>query len=246
MKSNYLIALLLSVLALGGCSQTPSSRVQQEDSPTQSTAVAENNKLGTAWGENVSSQVTQVEATRLYSHPQGLANIYYSAQSSSEGTQTIAVRLASVLMQVQTAGARNLPLYRYKNGDYSFSASEGDSYQLYFNNSSRTKTYEIVASVDGLDVISGSSASLSNSGYIVYPGDTLEIKGFRKSDSAVAAFRFAKPDDSYAANSVSGNKDNTGVIGVAVFEMKSAELPDCKPQAFPSDTGYAPAPCKKK
>ena len=47
------------------------------------------------------------------------------------------------------------------------------------------------------------------------PFATLEIDGFRQSHEAVAAFRFAKVSDSYAAQT-SGDR-NVGVIGVAFF-----------------------------
>ncbi|VTR21536.1 Uncharacterised protein [Serratia fonticola] len=102
----------------------------------------------------------------------------------------------------------------------------------FFYNTSPSKTYEVVTAVDGLDVISGRSGSLRNSGYLVSPKGTLVIEGFRKSDSSVAAFRFAKPDDSYAASSLAGEKENVGVIGVAVYEMALPGLPDCNRRRF--------------
>jgi len=248
MNIKKLFAVLVCFGALSACSHSPSTSVvaRNPSGETSPAPVAENNKLGTAWGENVSSEVTTVQATRRYQSPQGFVSVYYSAQQPSQRRKVNYIPLASVDMQVQSTTARNIPLFSYRNGAFTFSANDGEGYQLAFYNSSSTKTYEVVATVDGLDVLSGRPGSLSQSGYIVYPKERLEIKGFRKSDSAVAAFRFAKPDKSYAANSVSGDKDNTGVIGVAVFEMENASLPDCQPQAFPSDSRYAAPPCKKK
>lgn len=244
MKIKCGLALLAALVLVSGCSQT-SSRTAAE-AASAPPPVAQEHKLGTAWGEDISSKVTTVEATRVRHSPDSVAKVFYSAAPPSNGQYTNEAVLSSVRMRVQTEHNRDFALYRYKNGEYSFSANDGDRYQLFFYNTSPNKTYEVVTSVDGLDVISGRSGSLRNSGYLVSPKGTLVIEGFRKSDSSVAAFRFAKPDDSYAASSLAGEKENTGVIGVAVYEMKLPGLPDCQPQAFPADSQYAPAPCKKQ
>jgi hypothetical protein len=47
------------------------------------------------------------------------------------------------------------------------------------------------------------------------PYGTLEIDGFRRSEASVAAFRFGRVKDSYAARM--GASRNVGVIGVAFF-----------------------------
>ena len=78
-----------------------------------------------------------------------------------------------------------------------------------------TARFEIVASVDGLDVIDGKPADPNRRGYIVDPHDTLVIDGFRTSDANVAAFRFGRVADSYAAQT-SGDR-NVGVVGLAIF-----------------------------
>ncbi|ATM76401.1 MULTISPECIES: hypothetical protein [Serratia] len=245
MKIKCGLALLASLVLVSGCSQKISSSRAVAESASAPAPVAQENKLGTAWGEDVYSKVTTVDAKRMHSSPDSVAKVFYSAAASSNGQYTNEIVLSSVRMRVQTENNRDFALNRYKNGEFSFSANDGERYQLFFYNTSPNKTYEVVTAVDGLDVISGRSGSLRNSGYLVSPKGTLVIEGFRKSDSSVAAFRFAKPDDSYAASSLAGEKENTGVIGVAVYEMALPGLPDCQPQAFPGDAKYAPAPCKK-
>jgi len=79
---------------------------------------------------------------------------------------------------------------------------------------------EAVVSVDGRDVIDGKPAELRRRGYIVDPHDTLVIDGFRTSDSDVAAFRFGRVADSYAART-SGDR-NVGVVGLATFSERGA------------------------
>lgn len=116
-------------------------------------------------------------------------------------------------------------------------------------NYSRDTNYEIVATVDGLDVLNGKPGSLNNSGYIVNAGDSLAIKGFRKDKHTEAAFQFSDVSDAYAANSAQGDVRNIGVIGFAAFALQGPAvktLPPCSAQAFPADSnGYAPPPCRQ-
>jgi hypothetical protein len=75
--------------------------------------------------------------------------------------------------------------------------------------------FEVVASVDGLDVIDGRPASFDKRGYIVDPFSSVVIDGWRTSEETVAAFRFSSIDDSYAERM--GDGRNIGVIGAAFF-----------------------------
>ena len=72
-----------------------------------------------------------------------------------------------------------------------------------------------VVSVDGVNVVSGKTASIDQGGYVLNPYQTVDITGWRKSYSSVAALVFSSPYDSYAART--GRPGNVGVIGVAVF-----------------------------
>jgi hypothetical protein len=70
-------------------------------------------------------------------------------------------------------------------------------------------------SVDGINVLSGSTAAWSQSGYVYSSHTCHEITGWRKSDSEVAAFEFAASSDSYAE--LTGRPNQVGIIGVALF-----------------------------
>jgi len=72
-----------------------------------------------------------------------------------------------------------------------------------------------ILSVDGVNAITGQTASASQSGYVLSPWESAEIAGWRKSDDEIAQFNFTALPDSYAART--GRPDNVGVIGVAVF-----------------------------
>ncbi len=82
---------------------------------------------------------------------------------------------------------------------------------------------EAVVTVDGRDVISGKRGDfVDNRGYVIGPGDSVLIDGFRTSMDEVAAFRFVDPSDSYSARR--GTPENVGVIGVALFAERTPEL----------------------
>jgi hypothetical protein len=86
-----------------------------------------------------------------------------------------------------------------------------------------------VLSVDGVNAISGQTASTSQAGYVLAPWQQVEIRGWRKSYADIAEFYFTDLPDSYAART--GRPDNVGVIGVAAFRERRRE-----------PIAYAPAP----
>jgi hypothetical protein len=95
--------------------------------------------------------------------------------------------------------------------------SPGERYTLSIENTTPAR-FEVVASVDGLDVIDGEDASFEKRGYLVGPHGRVVIDGFRRSDAEVAAFRLGDVARSYAASK--GKARNVGVIGVAVFSER--------------------------
>jgi hypothetical protein len=93
----------------------------------------------------------------------------------------------------------------------------------------------VVLSVDGVNAITGDTASWSQSGYVLSPGDSCDITGWRKSDEHIAAFEFTSLGDSYAART--GRPADVGVIGAAVFrEAPPVVLHESQPAPI------APAP----
>ncbi len=94
-----------------------------------------------------------------------------------------------------------------------------------------------VVSVDGVNVVSGESANPQQTGYVLSPHRSLDIKGWRKNMAETAAFYFTSLGDSYAART--GRPNDVGVIGVAVFRKK-AEPP---PQPI---SQIAPRPLREK
>jgi hypothetical protein len=76
-----------------------------------------------------------------------------------------------------------------------------------------------VPSVDGVNAITGETASPEQSGYVLEPYGFVEIAGWRKSLANTAAFYFTSVEDSYAGRT--GRPRDVGVIGVAVFRERA-------------------------
>ena len=76
-----------------------------------------------------------------------------------------------------------------------------------------------VLSVDGVNAVTGQTASPDQSGYVLDPWESTEIAGWRKSNDEIAQFNFTALPDSYAVRT--GRPANVGVIGVAVFTERA-------------------------
>ena len=79
-----------------------------------------------------------------------------------------------------------------------------------------------VMSVDGVNVVSGETASPAQSGYVLSGHECADINGWRKTDSHIAAFYFTELPDAYAART--GRPENVGVIGVAFFRERPQRI----------------------
>ncbi|WP_038208874.1 hypothetical protein [Xenophilus azovorans] len=254
------LAVALAVLA-AGCSTQPreappaaASARAAEAAPAPAAA-----RLGTQWGEGRESRVRSVEARRLNpERPDDVLTVGYAGASGVRAAvgrdpqRQLNVPLAQgdVEWSIRDENDRPLPLQQARGGGtLQVAGTEGARYVLVLRNLS-DRSYEVVATVDGLDVLSGQPGSLSRAGYVLQPQGLLRIEGFRKSRDEVAAFRFAAPGRAYAANTPAGDARNIGVIGTALFEL---EVPGQRPpprigagrsRAFPADepSSFAPPP----
>lgn len=124
---------------------------------------------------------------------------------------------------------RNLPVYE-RDGRYYVVGKPGNLYQINLRNQSGQDLLA-VTSVDGVNVVSGETAGWPQSGYVLEPARSTDIKGWRKSMSHIAQFYFTSLADSYAART--GRPDNVGVIGVALFRPRIVNPP---PIAYSEET----------
>jgi hypothetical protein len=110
-----------------------------------------------------------------------------------------------------------LPAY-FKDGRQFVPGRPGARYALRLRNQTRGRLL-VVLSVDGVNVVSGETADWQQTGYVLEPGRSYDINGWRKSGTQVAAFEFAPIERSYAA--LTGRAGHVGVIGMAVFRERT-------------------------
>lgn len=185
--------------------------------------------LATGWGKEKSSRVIDTSFVRASSKPAGTDIIYYNnpegikAMSDAyreriSGSQEAAGGLVEWGVKGNAGFLTTYKLYGNQPHRRLVAGSPDQSYRIVVKNRCKSML-EVVTSVDGLDVMDGKTASFSKRGYLIDPGDTLEIEGFRTSSDSVAAFKFSSVANSYA-NLRHGDTRNVGVIGIAVFTRK--------------------------
>src|SRR5947207_9879562 len=133
---------------------------------------------------------------------------------------------ASVEIVDRTEG-RVLQIYWHQGRRYVV-GKPGNEYAIRVRNGGSGRVLAVM-SVDGVNVITGDTASPQQSGYVLAPYESADIAGWRKSLARTAAFYFTALPDSYAART--GRPDNVGVIGVALFRKKRPPQPIAEPQA---------------
>jgi hypothetical protein len=136
-------------------------------------------------------------------------------------TQACATGSLVDLAVYDRAQGRQLPVHWHEGRAY-VAGTPGDEYSLMLRNRSGEPLLAVV-SVDGVNAVTGENAQPQQSGYVLPPGRSVEILGWRKSLAQTAAFYFADLADSYAWRT--GRPENVGVIGVAVFRKKQASPP---------------------
>jgi hypothetical protein len=125
----------------------------------------------------------------------------------------VPARWGPYALELLDARGRPLPTFVHRGRTYVL-GTLGERYLLRVRNDGGRRI-EVVASVDGRDVVDGRPAAFERRGYVVAPGGEVTIDGFRLSEAAVAAFRFSTVPRSYAARK--GDARDVGVVGVAIF-----------------------------
>jgi hypothetical protein len=178
--------------------------------------------LATHWGETRYSPAREVSFERAdSSSPTATAELRYNDRSGARrllpnghwGSGELTLLGGALRVRMLDASGRSFPALR--DGGRVVSMGEpGERYSLSIENHT-SRRYEVVTTVDGLDVLDGREGSPDKRGYLIAAYSSVQIDGFRRSDDEVAAFRLGDVAHSYAASQ--GNARNVGVIGVAVF-----------------------------
>jgi hypothetical protein len=268
---RFATGIVAGAALLAACTQMPQNRGEtaaMSATPSAAPAAPAPAQLGTQWGEGIESKTRTIVTSGCPSSPTkwlrwattkrppcaatwattpSAASTCSWPRATSNGRcstrATARCRCSARAAAVAAAAAADV---------FRLAGVEGARYTLRFRNLS-DRSYEVIATVDGLDVLTGKSGSLRNGGYVLRPQETINIEGFRKSQSEVAAFRFATPGRAYAANTEAGDVRNIGVIGAALFELEQPQArrprrdaTPPQPSAFPADGAYAPPPRYRK
>lgn len=110
-------------------------------------------------------------------------------------------------------------LKRYRSpveGQIFVPAQYGKYWEIHITNTHSHKRVRVHVSVDGRSVMDAKPAAPRQlKGYVLTPGETTKILGWRTSLVDVMGFKFSDIKNSYV-NKIGGNTNNTGIIGVEV------------------------------
>lgn len=207
----------------GGSAPGPAALEQRPGVEVAADAPAERPGLGTRFGEQVASPVVHRAFERASGEPFAQVALYYNDERGvaeqgwfrAGGLEPIRATTPRGGIAVTVIDERGVALPGAMAGGRVYVVGrDGQRYRIAIENETGGR-YEVVGSVDGLDVVDGRPAGFHKRGYVLAPHATLVIDGFRTSADAVAAFRFGSVADSYAART--GSARNVGVIGLAFF-----------------------------
>lgn len=187
--------------------------------------------LGTEWGESLNSRITSTPFLRADSStPFAMSSMFYNdasgivAMVNAAGTPRATAGTFSLGGGIVTMGLRDENgrfLSGYVSGGKNYVQGEAGTRYTILRNRSPFR-FEVILSVDGLDVLDGKDASFAKRGYVLDPRGELEVDGFRQSMDQVAAFRFGSVASSYS-NQKHGETRNVGLVGVALFHERGSD-----------------------
>lgn len=232
-RAIVLLAAAAPAMFLSGCAASagPGATGISSQSAITSDAAARPG-LGTKFGETRDSRVRTVDFTRATpTRPLTVATVEYNdadggrAQGWNGGDSGLVALSDLADVGFQDSNGKFFPLEArsrlFSGTKYGLIGRMGERYIIVLRNQSDARL-EFVASVDGLDVIDGRPAALNKPGYVIAPGQTMRIDGFRRSLREVAAFRFSSVKDSYTEKKY-GDARNVGVIGIAFFSERGTD-----------------------
>lgn len=206
--------------------------------------------LGTAFGEHRHSQIVSAPFVRESSRPEALLSLFYDDVDGVRALGRMHGGQIAPASALDAGGGALVVALLDENGQRLTAADidgrrivvgqPGQRYVIAIENNSRER-WEVVASVDGLDVIDGERAAFHKRGYVVDPFSSVAIEGWRTSSDSVAAFRFAALSESFASRT--GQANNVGVVGVAFFrERGAARFDSGRTEPFPARFTAPPPP----
>lgn len=142
--------------------------------------------------------------------------LFCSALLSASACLPLSARSLVDIDLIDRDSGQTLPEYGAR-GQIFVPGEPGRRYSVRLSNQSGERVL-VVLSVDGVNAVTGQTASPSQAGYVLGPWESAQITGWRKSLEDVARFYFTDLPDSYAART--GRPNNVGVVGIAVFRER--------------------------
>jgi len=184
--------------------------------------------LATGYGPTIASPWSRQTLVRATTKPAGTDMVYYNDEEGIEAMSGYHYKInglrrtAGEMLEWGIKGTFGyLPAYSGYNSKSFVQGRKNGNYSIVLKNRCKCRL-EVVLSVDGLDVIDGKTASFSKRGYVIDPGETLQVDGWRNGPDSVARFQFSTVAGSYA-NLAHGETRNVGVIGLAAFAEKGVD-----------------------
>ena len=132
---------------------------------------------------------------------------------------------------IDRSSGRVLPTYLYQGRNF-VAGTPGTRYAVRVASRSAERIMSVVA-VDGVNVVTGETATWEQNGYVLAAWQRHDIAGWRKTQAEVATFEFTALPNSYAART--GRPDHVGAIGVALF--REYQAPAMQPMPRPAPSG---------
>ena len=152
----------------------------------------------------------------------GLSLATAACATPTWGFPEVSGRLVGVSVEVEGARAALFP-DPGGSGRFYLEAKEGSRYEIALQNRTRERL-GVVATVDGLNVISGERTGGGDRMYVLDPWGTTTIRGWRTSLTDVRRFTFVDERTSYAARSGKAN-GRMGWIEVKVYRERWHSYP---------------------
>lgn len=228
MKQISLLAITLLIFTgIVGCSSKKEPSIN----------LPELEQSGPIWGDGEERQEEYIDVARVNPDtPTSIGAIYYSA-TPPKGTIVEAPPFAQgrISVKILNKEGKVIPIIQ-SNGEYYIQSVKGEPYTIYFENISNTG-YEVLVTADGIDSISGKDGHYRNPGYILFPGSSMKVKGFRQTRNDYKPFVFYEKLSPYLNGGHEGSYANIGVIGFALFDLQTPNrAKGVKPKAFPAQT----------
>lgn len=124
---------------------------------------------------------------------------------------------STMRIEIIPAGKTAAPLHYHQGEVFAETPAAGNYIVRLYNNS--VDTIEAVLAVDGIDACDGKNASHQSRGYVLNPNQTLDVKGWFRTNQEAAAFVFEPTGsgNSYAEKTGRG-VEYVGTVDVAVFK----------------------------